>query len=185
MAQLQQDLSILDDSPIAALYQEEALTIFTYILRRVPLREDAEDILLEVFLAALENETISDLNQEKQRAWLIRVAHNKIIDHRRYAGRRTAVPLEDVTETVYCREDTEPDQVVLQQEEYALLRENLTRLPALQQEVLHLRIAVGLRYAEIATRLNKREGAIRVLLSRSLNFLRNIYKQSGGRTRDL
>jgi RNA polymerase sigma-70 factor (ECF subfamily) len=65
MTRQQQTLSMLDDSSIAALYHREALTIFTYVLRRVPSREDAEDILLEVFLAALENESITDLNDEK------------------------------------------------------------------------------------------------------------------------
>jgi len=77
------------------------------VLRHVPAREDAEDILLEVFLAALENESISELNQEKQRAWLLRVAHNKIVDFHRYTVRRTNVPLEDVTETLYGAEDND------------------------------------------------------------------------------
>jgi hypothetical protein len=69
MTRQQQTLSMLDDSSIAALYHREALTIFTYVLRRVPSREDAEDILLEVFLAALENESVADLNDEKQRVY--------------------------------------------------------------------------------------------------------------------
>jgi RNA polymerase sigma factor (sigma-70 family) len=180
MTRQQQTLPMLDDSLIAALYEREALTIFTYVLRRVPLREDAEDILLEVFLAALENESISELNAEKQRAWLLRVAHNKIVDFHRYAVRRTNVPLEDVTETLYGTEDMEPDQVILQQEEYALLQTNLARLPTLQQEIVRLRYNDGLPYPEIAARVHKREGAIRVLLSRSFHFLRNIYQQQEG-----
>ena len=172
--------SILHGSPIAALYEREALTIFAYILRRVSTREDAEDLLFEVFLAALEYETIADLPEEKQRAWLLRVAHNKIVDHHRYTVRHLSVPLEDVTETLYGAEDMEPDQVYLQQEEYALLHTNLARLPALQQEIVHLRFTMGLRYAEIARLLNKREGAVRVLLSRSLHFLRTIYQHRQG-----
>src|SRR5436305_14731965 len=140
MRHQQQDMSILDGSPIAVLYQREALTIFAYVLRRAPTREDAEDILLEVFLAALEREDIVELSEEHQRAWLLRVAHNKMVDHHRYAVHRTAVPLEDVMETLYGAEDMEPDQVLLQQEEYALLRTHVTQLPALQQEVVHLRI---------------------------------------------
>jgi RNA polymerase sigma factor (sigma-70 family) len=172
--------SILHGSPIAALYEREALTIFAYILRRVSVREDAEDILFEVFLAALEYETIANLAQEKQRAWLLRVAHNKIVDHHRYTVRRLSMPLDDVTETLYSAEDMEPEQILLQQEEYALLRTNLARLPALQQEIVHLRFTMGLRYAEIARLLNKREGAIRVLLSRSLRFLRTLYQHRQG-----
>ena len=178
--QRQVEDSTLNDSPIAALYEREALTIFTYILRRVSSREDAEDLLLEVFLAALEYEAIADLNREKQRAWLLRVAHNKVVDHHRYTGRRDIVPLEGLQENLYSTEEMEPDQIFLQHEDYELLRTNLARLPALQQEIVHLRYSVGLPHAEIAKVLNKREGAIRVLLSRSLHFLRNVYKRHEG-----
>lgn len=175
----------LNDSPIAALYEREALAIFAYILRRVPLREDAEDLLFEVFLAALEHEGIAELPAENQRAWLLRVAHNKIVDHHRYTARRLSVPLEDVTEPLYDAQDREPEMVYLQHEEYALLRTNLARLPALQQEIVHLRFSLGLPHTEIASRLNKREGAIRVLLSRSLHFLRTLYqRQQGGDVTD-
>ncbi|HZU69278.1 MAG TPA: RNA polymerase sigma factor [Ktedonobacteraceae bacterium] len=180
MARQQQARSRLDDSPMAALYEREALAIFTYVLRRVPSREDAEDILLEIFLAALENEAIGSLDAEKQRAWLLRVAHNKVVDFHRYAARRNNVPLEDVAETLYGAEDMEPDQVMLRQEEYALLQANLGRLPTLQQEIVRLRYNDELPYQEIAARVQKREGAIRVLLSRSFHFLRNIYKQQEG-----
>lgn len=172
--------SILQGSPIAALYEREALTIFAYILRRVRVREDVEDILFEVFLAALEYETIANLAQEQQRAWLLRVAHNKVVDYHRYTVRHLSVPLENVTETLYSAEDMEPDQIFLQQEEYALLHANLARLPILQQEIIHLRFTMGLRYADIARLLNKREGAIRVLLSRSLHFLRTFYQHRQG-----
>lgn len=176
MAQ-QQDRSGFDGSPIAALYQREALAVFAYIKRRVPSREDAEDLLLEVFLAALEYETLADLPAERQRAWLLRVAHNKVIDHRRYASYRTAVPLEDVSEKIYSASEIEPDQALLAQEEYEQLQANVKRLPALQQEILHLRFTAGMPYTEIAQRLNKREGAVRTLFSRSLSFLRHIYRQ--------
>jgi RNA polymerase sigma factor (sigma-70 family) len=170
--------SILDGSPLALLYERDALTIFAYILRRISVREDAEDILLEVFLAALEQETLVDLPEEKQRAWLLRVAHNKVIDHLRYHQRRSIVPLEAVSETLYACGESEPDELLLAQEEYAQLRSHVEQLPALQQEVIHLRFFAGLHYREIARLLNKREGAVRVLLSRALGLLRSIYQRS-------
>src|SRR6266700_6481868 len=114
--------SILDGSPLAQLYEQNALIIFTYIQRRISVREDAEDILLEVFLAALENEELADLNAEKQKAWVLRVAHNKVIDHLRYYQRRDLVPLDDVTETLYSHDEKAPDMLLLEQEEYAQLR---------------------------------------------------------------
>ena len=49
--------SPVDESP-AALYQRYAATVFTYLRHRVPSREDAEDLLLEVFLAAFEQQVV-------------------------------------------------------------------------------------------------------------------------------
>jgi RNA polymerase sigma-70 factor (ECF subfamily) len=55
------------------------------------------------------------------------------------------------------------------------LRDRLTRLPELQQQILRLRFADGLRTREIAERLEKSDGAIRSLLLRSLHLLRHLY----------
>jgi len=58
------------------------------------------------------------------------------------------------------------------------LRTHVSSLPELQQEILRLRFAQGLKCSEIAQKLNKSHPAIRTMLSRSLNFLRDIYKQN-------
>ena len=52
----QHEFILHDDSPGAALYRRYAPGIFAYLYRETSSREDAEDILLEVFLAALERE---------------------------------------------------------------------------------------------------------------------------------
>ena len=60
----------LDDSPAAVLYERYATTVFTYLRRRLPSREDAEDVLLEVFLAAFERNT--GLAEHERSAWLLK-----------------------------------------------------------------------------------------------------------------
>ncbi len=45
----------LDDSPAADLYRRYAPVIFSYLRLHVPSYEDAEDLLVEVFLAAFEH----------------------------------------------------------------------------------------------------------------------------------
>jgi hypothetical protein len=45
-----------EEYALALLYQEDAQVILTYLDRRLSMKEDAEDLLLEVFLAALENQ---------------------------------------------------------------------------------------------------------------------------------
>lgn len=160
---------------IADLYQRYWLMILSNVLQLVPSREDAEDVLLEVFLAALESDTLVHLGERQQVAWLRRVAHNKCVDYHRRARRRPAVPLEVATATLYDDERLAPEQVVVRHEEQALLRQQFSALPLQQQEILLLRFSDGLRCAEIASRVHKSEGAVRTLLSRSLNLLRGIY----------
>jgi RNA polymerase sigma-70 factor, ECF subfamily len=68
----------------------------------------------------------------------------------------------------------------LRNEEHALLRQRLGQLPEHYQMILQLRFANGLRCAEIASRLQKSEGAIRMVLARALNALRARYAKQKG-----
>lgn len=174
----QQRLLQGDSSRVALLYQRHASTIFLSIRRHIFSLEDAEDITLEVFLAAVEHEeTLAGLNDDLQLAWLRRVAHNKMVDHYRRSVHRQAMALEEITDMFDDDENGEPEPALLRREEYALLRRRLASLPPQQQEILHLRFAAGLRSREIASLLHKREGTVRSMLARSLNFLRSVYER--------
>jgi len=68
------------------LYDRFALPMYTYICQHVSNKQDAEDLLMEVFLIAFNNETLASLPAEQRLAWLLRVTRNKMIDrHRRLA----------------------------------------------------------------------------------------------------
>jgi len=69
-----------------------------------------------------------------------------------------------------------PEQQALRQEERSQLRAALQKLPPVQQHILQLRYGDGLRCAEIALLLDKREEAVRKLLSRSILALRQVYQ---------
>jgi RNA polymerase sigma factor (sigma-70 family) len=166
---------LYDDAAFAELYQRHAHALLRFIWSHVRTREDAEDVLLEVFLAAMERDSLAHLNEGEQLAWLRRVAHNKCIDAYRRTQRRPAVPLDSALELLYADEEQAPEQLALRMEEHAHLRALLAQLPEQQQTVLRLHFADNLRGPEIARRLNKSEGSVRKLLSRALNHLREMY----------
>ncbi len=166
---------------IDELYRKHARTILRFVRRQVSSLEEAEDIVLEVFTAALESETVVRLNEQEQKAWLHRVAYNKCMDHHRRIARRPAVSLDLLVENIYDDDEREPDTMAIRQEEYRLLRQNLTLLTEQQREVLRLKFDDGLRSPEIARRMNKSESAVRMMLARTLNFLRDIYTRKGER----
>ena len=168
----------LEETSIGRLYQRHWLGLFTTIRQHISSGEDAEDILLDVFLAALESSTLPSMSEQHQEAWLRRVAYNKCMDLHRRTSRHPAFPLEAQVETLSDDERLAPDQAALRQEEVEQLRKHLAVLSTDQQELLRLRYAEGLPCAEIAARLRKSEGAIRTMLSRTLHLLRGLYQES-------
>lgn len=163
------------DSPVARLYEQHAQALFAYLRQKTSSREDAEDVLAQVFVAAIESGDIARLSEKEQAAWLWRVARNKVVDAYRRSRLRQGMDLDLFTDVIYAEDEHAPEQVSLKREEYARLHTHMEQLPPIQREALRLRFANDLRCAEIAEVLGKREGTVRVMLSRALNLLRGIY----------
>jgi RNA polymerase sigma factor (sigma-70 family) len=175
-----------DPSPrqteLALLFEQYAAGMLAYVRMHTPSPEDAEDIVVEVFLAALENQRFASLGEREQLLWLWRVTRNKTIDAYRYRQRRrNYVALEEVAERLYESDRSDPEHMALQHEDLAAIQLQIKQLPIQQQEVLRLRFGQGLSCDEIATRLGKQENTIRVTLSRGLNVLRRIYAREKGK----
>lgn len=165
-----------DEKMEAALYDRHAAAVFAYLrLHRVSW-EDAEDVTLEVFTAALERDNLRDLSEQKQLAWLLRVAHNKRVDVHRRATRHPLVSLHMIEEPCEQQHVSDPEYTTLQHEAFDRLREFMGSLPLLQQQVVQLRYGEDLSFTEIGLLLKRNEGAVRKLLSRALASLRSRYR---------
>jgi RNA polymerase sigma-70 factor (ECF subfamily) len=178
----QQRFVILDRAHLAHLYQQSAPKILDYVYRQVSSFQDAEDILIDVFVAALESASFASLTEQEQQAWLWRVARNKVVDTYRRARGTRRLPLRHIDEQLVEDAVPNPEQISIQQEEGGDLALLIERLSPLQQQVLYLRFGENLRCAQIAARTGKREGSIRSLLSRVLKLLRQHYheQEKGG-----
>ncbi|HET8841493.1 MAG TPA: sigma-70 family RNA polymerase sigma factor [Ktedonobacteraceae bacterium] len=183
---LSQSVSHSDDTPLARCYALHAIPLLAYIRQYVPSREDAEDLVVEVFIAALEHKgaSIFALSEREQLGWLRRVAYYKCVDRYRRLAHQSTVPLEDHVQNLFEEERLGPEQVTLRHEEQAWLRQGLSQLPEHYQTILRLRFANGLRCSEIGRLLKKSDGAIRVALSRALNTLREISRKQSEEQND-
>src|SRR5258708_32003330 len=80
MAQAEQEMALL--------YRKYAPGLLTYVRMRGPSPEDAEDLVVEVFLAAIEHAKFAALSEKEKQLWLWRVTRNKVIDAYRRAKTR-------------------------------------------------------------------------------------------------
>ncbi len=90
--------SLNDKTYLTAVYQRYSPALFAYLYRHASSLEDTEDLLLDVFLAALERPGFEQLGAKEQESWLWCVARNKMMDYHRKRVRRQSVPLEFVAE---------------------------------------------------------------------------------------
>ncbi len=174
-----EEISLLEDSLYADLYQRHAPGLFAYAYQQTTSREDAEDIVLDVFLSVLQNPRFPTFDEKKQEAWLWAITRNKVVDYSRHSTRRQHISLEWLSESLSEDDRLAPEQFSLKREEYAQLSSAIQALPELQQELLRLRFGHGLKCKEIAPVLEKSEGAVRILLLRILQRLREIYNTQG------
>ncbi len=164
------------DTGEATLFDLFGKAIFTYLRLHTASREDAEDLTVEVFTAALEHDQLSGMPEHERLIWLRRVAQRRLVDHYRRLQRRPALVALDLHMDVLLDDTAQnPERIVLQREAAGELHRAITALPQLQQQLIRLRFVDGLRSTEIAVLLNKREDAVRKLLSRTMAQLRSIF----------
>ena len=160
-----------------ALFDRHGAIILAYARSRTASWQDAEDLTLEVFVKALEHDNLTWLSPRQQFAWLWRVAHNQLVDSYRRPPQPPTVSLEQVVEQACRDEALSPEQQVLRREELAWLGRAVGELAPRERQVLQLRFAEGLRFAEIAILMHRHEASVRKICSRSLARLRVSYEQ--------
>jgi RNA polymerase sigma-70 factor (ECF subfamily) len=161
-----------DSDAFAPLYECYRDTVYRYLLSRTGTPEEAEDLLQQVFLRAMD--ALSQYQPSKRPfvAWLLGIARNLSIDaHRRL---RTTVPWDGVPE-VFRTGDSGLEAEVLHREDLSRLDVLFAALPADKRELLVLRFAAGLTIREIAVVIGKSEAATKKQISRTLETLKEHY----------
>ena len=170
------EANLLEHSFYAELYRCYAPGLFAYVYRQTTSREDAEDIVLDVFLSVLQDQRFPTFDAQKQEAWLWAITRHKVVDYYRRSARRRHISVEWLSEPLCEDERQAPEQISLKREEYLWLSNTVRTLPELQQEVLRLRFGHGLKCEEIAPVVEKSTGAVRMILLRTLQRLRRLYQ---------
>jgi RNA polymerase sigma-70 factor (ECF subfamily) len=132
-------------------------------------REEAEDLTSEAFRHAWTSRR-SYRGRGSFRAWIFSIVRRTLADHYRRHTSASDVGL-GLAERVLDDGPTPEDQAV-QDERELEARRLLAGLRPQQQEILALRFAAELTYAEIATVIGKREDAVKKIAYRALEALK-------------
>lgn len=133
------------------------------------------DIFQEVSVAAWKYASTTDLSTRDPFGWLCDLADQKISDvARRYTTLKRDVGHEHGFSGFGepSASHTSPSMGAARNEEAEAIQAALAELPPAAQEVIRLRYDEGLETQEIGRRMGKSDGAVRVLLSRTVEALR-------------
>jgi RNA polymerase sigma-70 factor, ECF subfamily len=155
-----------DPAAFAELYRRYVTRVYRYLYSHVGQSDDAEDLTAQVFTAAWQG-----LARYQERgnftAWLFQIARNKTNDF--YRRRRPQLSLEAAGAAL--RVDWDPLASVERRETLHRLSELVNRLEPDQRELIRLRFAADLSFAEIAALLGRSEAAVKMTLHRLLRNL--------------
>jgi RNA polymerase sigma factor (sigma-70 family) len=154
--------------------------ILRYCVRRTASITAAEDITSETFIKAYRNIDKFSWKGVSISAWFYKIATNEIRMYYRNA-KHNITSLDELYENtgfeaesdVNLEEDLSNIQLQIdRQTDYRNALSIIQKLPVKYQEVLMLRYVENKKISEIALILNKKEGTVKSLLSRSLKKVR-------------
>lgn len=163
---------------IGDIVTEYTPRLFGYIRSQVNCREDAEDILQDVFYQLSRVVTDGGTEIERVSSWLYRVARNSILNFwrkKREVPFDTEDPIcEEIAQTLFCAPHDAPDTVFLRKLVWQELDIALSELPPEQCEVFCLTVFDGMPVKEIskatcvpvATLLSRKHYAVKYLRGR-------------------
>lgn len=164
-----------DPQAFERLYNRFFPRLYAYVAYRVGRTQDAEDLVADTFLKAVEALGRFEWRHEGSfAAWLFRIAHNSISDyHRRNPRSQEPIPLDEMPELQ--AHALLPEEDLLQKEQFAHLRGLLDTLSPRRQEIISLKFFGGLRNAEIAAIMGLDERTVASHLCRGLRDLHRKY----------
>jgi RNA polymerase sigma-70 factor (ECF subfamily) len=147
-------------------FDEHYDQLYRYAYLRLRRKDDAEDLVAQVFLEAVKGIKRYEYKGRPMVAWLFGIAHNLLADHFKRQERRAAVEGPNAVSGA-------TNAGIEERIENLDLLNALDRLTEEQRDVVILRFFMGMKTREIAELLDKSEVAVYSLQARAIAALRD------------
>lgn len=165
-----------DLSSFAILYERYFEKIYKFFHFRLRDQHESEDLTSITFEKAVKKlHTFEDQGYPFS-TWLFRIAHNVLVDHFRKIEHNRVTSWEDITRQEEPFTELNP-QLIDNKEALEKVKEAISTLPKLHQDIWALKLSHDMSNKEIAVTLNLTSNNVNVILFRSLNVIKNHLKR--------
>lgn len=144
--------------------------LFAYLYRLIGNRDEAEDLLQDVFIKAYKNLHSYDVSR-KFSSWIYRIAHNEAVNYIKRKSLKRFISWEDISSTKdkLVSQSTEDgaDDAWIRKEAIKEVDDAIDRLPIKYKQVLLLRYFSDKSYEEIGEILGKPVNTVGTLINRA------------------
>ncbi|MDI9641267.1 sigma-70 family RNA polymerase sigma factor [Kamptonema cortianum] len=157
------------------LFERHRTLVYRYAYQMAPRRDDAEDIVQEVFVRAYQN-LHRYRDEAKFTTWLLRIAANYATDKVRMSRRRHALEQQEAAGSLVwmtANDDRDPVENLEQERRKQLLREAIGALPDHHRNAIVMRDIQELEYDEIAAFFGCSVGGAKLRVLRARRALRD------------
>jgi len=166
-----------DHSAIEVLINRHRNKVYTYILLTIKNQQLAEDLFQETFIKVVQSLRSGKYKDNgKFLSWVIRIAHNLIIDHFRKEKQMNSISNDDSEVDLFNSKklsDSNIEELIIDGQIKSEIRTLINELPDDQREVVLLRHYGGLSFKEIA---DQTDVSINTALGRMRYALINLRK---------
>jgi RNA polymerase sigma-70 factor (ECF subfamily) len=161
-----------DETALARLYDQYRVILFGLLVRILGSREEAEDILQDVFIQVWRRAGDFDEKRGKPFTWLVTLARSRAIDRLRLLGSRRRLAESAAKDEADEVSDALSDTI--QSGEREIVQRALAELPEEQKQALVLAYYDGLTQSEIASRLGTPLGTVKTRMRSGMAKLRGL-----------
>ncbi|PWT88806.1 MAG: hypothetical protein C5B55_12465 [Blastocatellia bacterium] len=161
-----------DEQALADLYDRYRAVLFGLINRILNNREEAEDVLQDVFIQVWGRAADFDEKRGRPFTWLVTLARSRAIDRLRNLASRERTAIAGAREPTEAVSDAVSDAFLSEQR--GLVNSALAQLPEEQKHALTLAYFDGLTQSEIAARLGAPLGTVKTRMRSGLMKLREL-----------